>query len=260
MKNGLPKLTIVTIIVCVILWELICTVFGIPEYLLPAPHHIIVKMWQKWDVLLSHSWVTLIEIALGFAIGVISGFIIALGISSSKKLSDVLYPILIITQVVPKIALAPLFLIWFGYGILPKVIIAALISFFPVVVNSTLGLTYIDSELLDLMKSISATGYQVFKKVRLPNAIPYIFSALKISILFSIVGAITGEFVGADKGLGYLIIIGNTTFDTSLLFASLTVISIIGIVCFTGISALQRKISEAYGGAFTIEREVVSSV
>lgn len=260
MKNGLPKLTVLTIIFSAIAWELICILFKIPEYLLPAPHNVIVKILQKWDVLLQHSWVTLIEIALGFGIGVITGFIIALGISSSKKLSEVLYPILIITQVVPKIALAPLFLIWFGYGLLPKIIIAALISFFPVVINTTLGLTYIDTELLDLMKSISATSYQVFKKIRLPNAIPYIFSALKISILFSIVGAITGEFVGADKGLGYLIIIGNTTFDTSLLFASLTVISIIGILCFAGISALQKRISEAYGGAFTIEKEVVSSV
>lgn len=260
MKNSLPKLTVVTILFIIIFWELVCVVFNMPEYLLPAPHNVLAKIYQKWDVLLLHSWVTLREIMSGFAIGVAAGFIIAVGISSSRKLSEVLYPLLIITQVVPKIALAPLFLIWFGYGLLPKVIIAALISFFPVVINTTLGLTYIDSELLDLMRSISATSYQVFRKVRLPNAIPYIFSALKISVLFSIVGAITGEFVGADKGLGYLIIIGNTTLDTSLLFASLTVISFIGILCFAGMTGLQKVISERYGGAFTIEKEIVSSV
>lgn len=260
MKNGLPKLTILTVIVSIILWELICIVFKIPEYLLPAPHNVIIKIYQKWDVLLQHLWVTLLEILLGFSIGAIAAFIIAVGISSSKKLSEVLYPLLVITQVVPKIALAPLFLIWFGYGLLPKIIIAALISFFPIVINTTLGLTYIDTELIDLMNSISATKYQVFKKIRLPNAIPYIFSALKISILFSIVGAITGEFVGADKGLGYLIIIGNTTLDTSMVFASLTVVSFIGILCFAGITVLQNTISEKYGGAFTIEKEVVSSV
>lgn len=260
MKNGLPKLTVFTILICIVLWEFICVVFNIPEYLLPAPHNVLAKIYQKWDVLLEHSWVTLREIVAGFGIGVITGFFIAVGISSSKRLSEVLYPLLVITQVVPKIALAPLFLIWFGYGLLPKIIIAALISFFPVVVNTTLGLTYIDNELLDLMKSISATRYQVFKKICFPNAIPYIFSALKISILFSIVGAITGEFVGADRGLGYLIIIGNTTLDTSLLFASLTIISLMGILCFAGISALQKAISERYGGAFTIEKEVISSV
>jgi NitT/TauT family transport system permease protein len=259
MKNGLPKLTVFTLFITFLFWELICVVFKIPEYLLPSPYDVLAKIYQKWDVLLAHSWVTLREIIAGFGIGVVTGFIIAVGISSSKKLSEILYPLLVITQVVPKIALAPLFLIWFGYGLLPKIIIAALISFFPIVINMTVGLTDIDHELLDLMKSISATRYQVFRKIRIPNAIPYIFSSLKISILFSIVGAITGEFVGADKGLGYLIIIGNTTFDTSLLFASLTVISLIGILCFVAISTLQNVISEAYGGAFITEREVITS-
>jgi NitT/TauT family transport system permease protein len=260
MKKGLPILTVFTLFISIVFWGLICVVFKIPEYLLPSPYDVLAKIYQKWDVLLVHSWVTLREVIAGFGIGIVTGFIIAIGISSSKKLSEILYPLLVITQVVPKIALAPLFLIWFGYGLLPKIIIAALISFFPIVINMTVGLTYIDHELLDLMKSISATRYQIFRKIRIPNAIPYIFSALKISILFSIVGAITGEFVGADKGLGYLIIIGNTTFDTSLLFASLTIISLLGIFCFAGINALQGAISEKYGGAFIIEKEVVSSV
>ncbi len=126
--------------------------------------------------------------------------------------------------------------------------------------NTVPGLSFVDSDLIDLMRSLSATRWQVFKKVRFPNAIPYIFSALKISILFSIVGAITGEFVGADKGLGYLMIIGNTTLDTALVFAAITLVSLFGIVFFAALSSLQNQISKNYGYAFTKEDEVVSSI
>jgi NitT/TauT family transport system permease protein len=259
MKTGSPALTAITVLSLIALWEAACLGLSIPEYLLPAPHDVISKIYTKFPVLLRHLRVTALEVALGFAVGATAGFCIAVAISSSERMAAVLYPLLIITQVVPKIALAPLFLIWFGYGILPKIVIAALISFFPIVVNTSVGLVSIEPELLDLTRSLSATRYQVFWKIRLPSALPYIFSALKVSVLFSIVGTITGEFVGANKGLGYLIIIGNTTLDTSLVFAALTLLGLMGILCFAAIVRLQKIVSERYGGAFAAEQEIVSS-
>jgi len=258
--NRIPKMTIYAGVLLVTVWEIGCRLLAIPEYLLPTPDRIAVKIASNWQMLLGHSGVTLSEAGLGFLLGAATAVAIAVAISSSERVAAAVYPLLIVTQVVPKIALAPLFLIWFGYGLLPKIIIAGLISFFPIVVNTTLGLTYIDGEIIDLMRSISASRYQVFRMVRAPNAIPYFFSGLKIAILFSVVGALTGEFVGADRGLGYLIIIANTTLDTSLLFAALVFVSLLGIGSFASVSLLHALISKRYGGAFTLEREVVSSV
>jgi NitT/TauT family transport system permease protein len=149
--------------------------------------------------------------------------------------------------VIPKVALAPLFIIWFGHGILPKIIIAMLIAFFPVLVNAVLGLRSIDAEIIELMDSIAANKRQTFWRVRLPNSLPYIFPALKVAAPLSIVGAMVGEFVGSDRGLGYLMIIGDVNLDTDLLFAALVVVTAFGMVFYAVIEAFERRIEGRYG-------------
>jgi NitT/TauT family transport system permease protein len=259
-KRASSATSVLTIAACLLLWELVCRVFAIPSYLLPPPSAVASAIWQKKVPLLENGVVTAWTSVIGFAAGTASGLFAAVGISASKRVAAVLEPVLVVTQVVPKVALAPLFLIWFGFGILPKVIVAALICFFPVVVNTAVGLASVDEELTDLMRSFAATRWEVFRKIRVPNAIPYFFSAAKISVLFSIVGTVTGEFVGADRGLGYLIIVANANFDTTLLFACLVLLSLFGVVSYLSVESIHKAISEKYGGAFRHRDEVIPTV
>ncbi|NQU18531.1 ABC transporter permease [bacterium] len=207
-------------------------ILKIPEYILPSPSGIILEIIQKQQYLIKHSLITLSEILIGFVLGMSAAFIISLGILYSKTIEKVVYPLLIFTQVTPKIAIAPLLLIWFGYGLLPKIIITALVGFFPIVINTVRGLKSIDLELADLMYSLSATKRQMMTKIRIPSSIPYVFVGLKVSITLSVIGAIVGEFVGADRGLGYIIMISNANLDTALVFACLIILSIIGLGLF----------------------------
>jgi NitT/TauT family transport system permease protein len=165
----------------------------------------------------------------------------------SRRVEAVLEPFLVVSQVIPKVALAPLFIIWFGHGILPKIIIAMLIAFFPVLVNAVVGLRSVDGEIVELMDSIAANRRQMFWRVRLPNSLPYILPALKVAALLSVVGAMVGEFVGSDRGLGYLMVVGDVNLDTDLLFASLTVVTVFGMIVYAMIEIVERRVESRYG-------------
>jgi NitT/TauT family transport system permease protein len=154
-----------------------------------------------------------------------------------------------VSQVIPKVALAPLFIIWFGHGITPKIIIAMLIAFFPLLVNTVLGLRSVDSEIVELMNSVAATKRQVFWHVRLPNSLPYVVSSLKVASLLAVVGAMVGEFVGSDKGLGYLMIVGDVNLDTDLLFASLVIVTLFGLILYALLEAVEKRVARRYGAA-----------
>jgi NitT/TauT family transport system permease protein len=171
----------------------------------------------------------------------------AIAMVHSRRIEAILEPFLVVSQVIPKVALAPLFIIWFGHGVLPKIIIAMLIAFFPVLVNAVVGLRSIDGEIIELMDSIAASKRQMFWRVRFPNSLPYIFPALKVAALLSIVGAMVGEFVGSDRGLGYLMIVGDVNLDTDLLFASLAVVTAFGMVVYAIIETFERRIENRYG-------------
>jgi NitT/TauT family transport system permease protein len=164
---------------------------------------------------------------------------------------EVTYPFLVVAQILPKIAFAPLFLIWFGFGLMPKIVIAALIAFFPIVINMAKGLTSVDGEMLEYMDSLGASAREKFFKISLPWAMPYIFAALKISITLAIVGAVVGEFVAAGEGLGYVINAANISLDTTLMFAAIVVLSVLGVALFLVIVLLERLIMPAATG--TIE-------
>ena len=241
-KPGVDRIvtTIWSIIILVCLWEVWVDVAKIPQFLVPAPSATWKEMVEKAHLLGTHVNTTLLETILGYLLGIIIGILSAILIVWYKFLEDVLYPLLVILQVIPKIAIAPLLLIWVGYGATSKVLIAFLIGYFPIVVSMITGLRLVEPELLDLARSLRATKWQILTKIRFPNSLPFLFNGLQISITLAVIGAIVGEFVGGSKGLGYLIIVSNYELNTPLMFTSLFLLSVIGLGLFGLIVRLQK--------------------
>jgi len=226
----------------IILWEAAAHLFSFPPYLLPAPSAIIESMDTNAAVLIKQSIGTTVEIILGFALSVVVGVPLALAIFLWKPFARTVYPLLISSQAVPKVAIAPLFLVWFGFGLMPKVLIAFLIAFFPVVINTAMGLASLEREKIYLARSMGLGSIATFFKIQLPNALPSIFAGLKISITFAVVGAVVGEFVGGQGGLGYLLLIANGNMDTALLFAGIVALTVLGVVLFALIGVIERLV------------------
>jgi NitT/TauT family transport system permease protein len=223
-------------------WEAAVHLFDMKAVILPTPTLTFTTMWAKRAYLLQHTWPTVNAIAIGFAVAAVTGFVIAVAIAYSRFLNQLTYPFLVAAQVVPKIALAPLFLIWFGVGLLPKVVIAALIAFFPIVINTAKGLTSVEPELVQFMRSLGASWSEIFFKISLPWALPYIFAAFKISITLAVVGAVVGEFIASDVGLGYVVNYANITLETDVMFAGLLLLSAVGILLFLVVVAAERYV------------------
>ncbi|MFC2030628.1 ABC transporter permease [Chloroflexota bacterium] len=226
------------------LWELAVWSLDISPTVLPAPSRVAIALWKLIEIgtLPKHLGTTLLEIVLGFVIGSILGILIGTGISLSRTINRIVYPYIVILQVIPKVAIAPLLIIWLGFGIESKVLMAVLISFFPLVVNTIAGLQNIDTEYLDLMTALTADRYQTFRYVRFPSALPYIFAGLEAGIVLSVIGAIVGEFVGSGVGLGYLIMLFNANMNVPGVFAVLVVLAILGVALHTIMGYARRKI------------------
>lgn len=223
-------------------WEIAVRGLGIRPVILPAPSVVFAKIWEQRETLIANTWPTCLAIGLGFLAAVLSGFILAVGIAYSRTVRDLTYPFLVTAQVLPKVAFAPLFLIWFGFGLTPKIVIAALIAFFPIVINTAKGLSSVEQELLQYMDSLGAKAHEKFFKISLPWALPYIFAAFKISITLAIVGAVVGEFVAAGEGLGYVINAANIALDTELMFAAIIVLSVLGILMFLAVVLAEQAV------------------
>lgn len=223
-------------------WEAAARLFSIPAYLLPAPSAIVSSMDSNSAVLIKESAGTTFEILLGFALSVVVGVPLALAIYLWRPFARAIYPLLVSSQAVPKVAVAPLFLVWFGFGLMPKVLIAFLIAFFPVVINTAMGLAALEREKIYLARSMGLGPFATFFKIQLPNALPSIFAGLKISITFAVVGAVVGEFVGGQGGLGYLLLIANGNMDTALLFAGIVALTVLGVVLFLLIGVVERMV------------------
>ncbi len=228
------------LLVLLIVWKLAVVLLDIREYLLPAPEAVLRAMLGDEIPWARHIWVTAVEILGAFVIAAVTGVILGLLIAWSPLLSRLLMPFLVFVNTLPKVAVAPLFLIWLGYGILPNMLIGALIGFFPVVINTSVGLTQIDQDLIDLGRVFNAPKWKVFVKIRIPNAYPYILSALKVTATSAVVGAIVGEFVASHRGLGYVIITSQTNMNTPVAFAALIWISILGLLLFGMVAGLAR--------------------
>jgi len=222
-----------------VLWEVLVRVTGMKPVILPPPSLIFVTIVKQWPYLLQHAWPTIFAIIGGFLVAAVSGFVLAVGIAYSRWINELVYPFLIVSQVLPKIALAPLFLIWFGFGVMPKLVIAALIAFFPIVVNTARGLNSVEPELVQYMRSLGASWADIFFKISLPWAMPYIFASFKISITLAVVGVVVGEFVASDTGLGYVIEYANISLETPVMFAGIFVLSLLGVLFFLVILLLE---------------------
>jgi NitT/TauT family transport system permease protein len=231
---------VLTVIGTLVAWEVGVRMFGVPAYLLPAPSKIVVSCVDNAGLLLKHGWVTTIEIVLGFLLSIVVGVPLALGIFMWPAFSRSVLPLLVSSQAMPKVAIAPLMLVWFGFGLLPKVLVAFLIAFFPIVISTVVGLASIEPEKIHLARSMGLGATATFFKIRLPSALPSIFGGLKISITLAVVGAVVGEFVGGDAGLGYLLMTANGSMDTTLLFAGLIALTVQGVVLYLLVEWAER--------------------
>jgi NitT/TauT family transport system permease protein len=218
--------------------------FRIPEFILPSPvtalAHLFVRQsdaFYNWKLQIG---TTLMEVVIAFAVTAAAGILLAILISWSRWLRELIMPFFVFVNSLPIIAIAPIILLWFGYGLATNILIAFLVSFFPVVINTITGLAEVEEDLLDLVRYLHASKAQVFLKIRIPNSLPYIFSGLKICATMTVVGAIVGEFVASDRGLGYIIINSQYTMDTPPIFAALIVVSVVGVGLFGLVSVIER--------------------
>jgi NitT/TauT family transport system permease protein len=225
-------------------WEWAVRFWSIPNFLVPAPSTVAGALTRgvRSGLYLSHLWVTLYEALLGFFIAAAAGIILGAVIAQFRVMEQTFYPYLVALQTLPKIAIAPLIIVWFGFGISSKIIIAATVAFFPVLVNVIVGLKTIDAAKLDLMRSLRASRWQTFRLVTFPNALPFVFAGLDIAIVFSVLGAIVGEFVGAQRGLGNLILQFNFSLDIAGVFAVLILLSAMGVALHLIMQAVQKRI------------------
>lgn len=236
----------VTLFGLVLLWELLTIWLKIPKWLLPAPTAITRELVENFGPVWQHSLVTLYESLAGFGLSVLIGVPLAIAIVWAAYLRNTLYPILLLFQSIPKTAIAPLIIIWFGHGATSKVVVAFLVAFFPIVVDTVTGLVSVEPEMLNLARALKSNRWQEFRYIRLPNALPYFFSGARVAITLAVIGAVIGEFVGGSNGLGYLILLSASQLQTSLVFASLIVLSIQGIILFYGIGWIEQLVLPWY--------------
>jgi len=226
------------------LWEWGVRAWKIPPFLVPAPSTVATALVNgiTSGLYVSNVWVTLSEALLGFLIAGVTGILLGTLIAQWRLVEQTFYPYLVALQTLPKIAIAPLIIVWFGFGISSKVVIAATVALFPVLVNVIVGLKTIDQAKLDLMRSLKASRWQTFRLVTFPNALPFVFAGLDIAIVFSVLGAIVGEFVGAQHGLGNLILQFNFGLDIAGVFAVLIVLSLMGVALHLVMQAIQKRV------------------
>ena len=231
---------LILIVVIFVLWDLVIRIFKFPPYLIPAPWDVAKMLVAEWPRLWRESLFTGYATLGGFGLSILFGIPIAMLIAYSRLVESYVYPLLVFSQSVPKIAIAPLFVVWFGFGIFPKVISAFLLGFFPVVVATVMGFKSMETEMIDLARSMRASRLQMFLKFSLPQALPSIFSGLKVSATLAVVGAVVGEFVGSNSGIGYVLQIANGNFDLPLMFAALFVLSMMGVILFAIVDVVEK--------------------
>lgn len=236
----LPLMTLAAVLV---VWDRTIVLLSVGPEVMPSPGAALSDLWYglSTGTYIKHTLVTLQEVLYGFAIGMIAGFLVGVLVAEFRYIRMAVFPFLIVLQITPKVAVAPLFIIWLGYGIESKVAIAASISFFPVIINTVAGLRSADSEMLEMMKAFCATRWQAFVRVKLKLALPYIFAGLNVAMALAVIGAIVAEFVGSTKGLGYLILQANFKLDTAQVFAVLVLLAVLGIALNSALSLLSRR-------------------
>lgn len=227
-------------------WQLYVVIGDVKESTLPKPTDIAASMWDNRTMLIENAWVTIKEIALGFAAAILLGVGLAVLIRSSRKVERAVYPWLVVSQMVPIPAIAPLLVIWTGFDMRPKVLVIMLVSFFPIAVNTIDGLRAVEPELMNLLKTLKANAWQRFRKAQLPAALPFMFSGLKVAAALSVIGAVFAEWVGASDGLGYLVLVLNNQTATTDMFAVIVTLAAIGISLFLLVTLVERLLLPWY--------------
>src|SRR6202051_4310702 len=228
------------LIFIVVAWDLASRLFGIPPYQIPAPADVVSVLWHDWPELLQQAWPTTYATICGFLLSALFGIPVAMLIAGSKTVESYVYSLLVFSQSVPKVAIAPLFVVWFGFGLIPKVISAFLLGFFPVVVSAVQGFKSVDPDMVDLARAMQGSRFQVFCAVNLPHAMPAIFSGLKVSGTLAVVGAGGGDLRALNSGIGYILQRSIGTFDLPTMFAALVILALLGVVLFWIVDRIER--------------------
>jgi len=223
-------------------WELVVQALGVKPVLLPRPTLIARVLWARAPLILEHMWPTFYEIVLGFLLSVVGGVLVAVLITYSAIARKGFYPLIVVSQIVPKVAVAPLLVVWFGLGGTSRLLLAFLIAFFPMVINTATGLTGVDDDLVRMARAYMGGRWQIFAKIRLPSALPLIFGGMKISITLAVIGVVVAEFVAAQRGIGYLIVMANGLLDTPLMMAAITALSAMGLALYGVIALVERAV------------------
>jgi NitT/TauT family transport system permease protein len=223
-----------------LLWEFGVRLLGIKEYLLPPPTKVWSEFLKRFDIVMGGAWVTTTEILAGYLLAVVVSVPLALSIAYSRFMEQAIYPVIVFLQIIPKIAIAPLFIIWFGFGFTPKLLLVFLLSFFPIVVSSIVGFKSVDPDVMDFARTTGASGWRLFLKIRLPQALPHIFTGLKVGAALSATAAVVAEFVASDKGLGYLLLQYNGQLETPMVFAIVVLLSLIGLAVYYAVEIIER--------------------
>jgi len=240
LEDALPWLFVIGLL---LMWQLACVMFAIPKFVLPSPTLIAVSLRDHVGPIVEHSAATLARTLVGLTIAVALGVLLGLAIGSSRIIYRGLYPVLVGFNSIPKVAVVPVFVIWFGIGTIPAVLTAFLVSFFPIAVNVATGLATIEPELLDVMRALGARKGKILLKIGLPRSMPYFFASLKIAVTLAFVGTIISETVAANSGIGYLMMAATANFDTPLVFAGLFVIAVLGIVMYALFALIEQRMT-----------------
>jgi len=234
------RVVLVTLLAILVLWEAAPRAFGTPAYLLPPPSLVFTSFLGQWQRTLAAAWITTTVMLGGYGIAILVSIPLALLIVSSRTVEDAVEPIMLVFQVIPKIAIAPLFIVWFGFGWAPKAMLVFLLAFFPITLSAVAGFKAADPDIMDLARSTGASRWAMFRKIRLPQALPQIFTGLKVGVALASTGAVVAEFIASDRGIGYLLLEWRGDLDTPMVFAGIFVISAVGLLTYYLVEAAER--------------------
>jgi NitT/TauT family transport system permease protein len=226
-----------------IAWELLCCMFGIKDIVLPRPSEILITLWSRLPAILPHAAQTLYTTLIGFALGIVFGVLLGALVGSSRLAYDVAYPLLIGFSSIPKVAVVPIFVLWFGAGTVPAVLTAMILCIFPIVVNVATGLATTEPELEDVMRALKASKLDILVNVGLPRAMPYFFASLKVAVTQAFVGTVIAETVASNRGIGNLMMIASSSFDVPLVFAGLLVLAVLGVALYVIFSFIEVRVT-----------------
>lgn len=232
--------TVLSFAILMLAWEILVRLLGVKLYILPPPSAVFVTLWTKWATIRMAAWYTAQPMLIGYGFAVLVGVALALSFALSRLVESIVYPQIVFLQIIPKIAIAPLFMIWFGYGLTSKVLIVFLLSFFPVVVSAVQAFRSMDPDIRDLARITGASPVRMFFKVQVPHALPTMFTGFKVAAALASTAAVVAEFVSSDRGLGYLLVDYTNRFDTPGVFAAILVLSVMGLTLYATVEAIER--------------------